>query len=142
MGCNDDFLWGWRDKRQIGCLWKKMVSASKVLKPIMHKKISLLLCTLFFATVLMAQNLKQEPPHPPPPPPVENDAPPVPGKEQVDIPQKNRIIENMHWSESGRKLHIQYKDGRTEVYKRETNQEANKMPGGTMPPPPPPPAVK
>jgi len=109
----------------------------------MKEKNSLLFCAILFANVLMAQNKSANVPPPPAPIDAQQVAPPPPPKKYEDLLSNHPDIRSIHWSDSGRKLHIDYKNGTKEVYTLDVQTKESKAEkkSGELPPPPPPPPM-
>lgn len=99
------------------------------------------MCTIVFSAVVLAQ--KKEGAHVPPPPPpiVAEEIPPPVTKDVSEVFLQHPTIKSIYWSDSGRKLHVEYKNGKKEIYLLGAEGAENKAPGFLPPPPPPPPAV-
>jgi hypothetical protein len=130
-----------------------------ITKPIMKKTFLSLTAVLFTTGLVMAQETeKKAPPSPPPPPVVQVDmiAPPPPSppppparmkKGLLDdhdvFMKRNPQVQGLSWSDEGKTLRIQLRDGREESYdlnNAEDAQKAERLYGKLPVPPPPPPA--
>jgi hypothetical protein len=141
-----------------------------ITKPIMKKTFLSLTAVLFTTGLVMAQQAEKKSPTPPPPPThefsttpppppppvaqVEMVVPPPPpppppvinkhiADEQNAFMKRNPQVHGLSWSDEGKTLRIQLRDGREESYdlnNAEDAQKAERVYGKLPVPPPPPPA--
>jgi hypothetical protein len=142
-----------------------------ITKPIMKKTFLSLAAVLFTTGLVMAQQTEKKAPPPPPRPPAHEFSmtppPPPPPVAQVEMvapppppppPQtinknisvelnvfmkRNPQVQGLSWSDEGKTLRIQLRDGREESYdmnNAEEAQKAERLYGKLPAPPPPPPA--
>src|SRR6476620_8790810 len=128
-----------------------------ITKPIMKKTILSLTAVLFATGMVMAQQTEKKAPPPPPPPVVQVEMvappplpppPPPPARMKKDLSdeqnafmKRNPQVQGLSWSDEGKILRIQLRDGREESYDLNNAEEAQKAERlyGKLPVPPPPP---
>jgi hypothetical protein len=129
-----------------------------ITKPIMKKTILSLTAVLFTTGMVMAQQTEKKappppptvdqvelvapPPPPPPPPPTARMKKEISG-EQHAFMKRNPQVQGLNWSEEGKTLRIELRDGKEESYdlnNAEEVQKAERLYGKLPAPPPPPPA--
>jgi hypothetical protein len=127
-----------------------------ITKPIMKKTFLSLTAVLFTTGLVMAQQTeKKAPPPPPPVVQVEMPAPPPPpplpppgikkdiSAEHNGFMKRNPQVQGLSWSDEGKTLRIELRDGSEESYdlnNAEEAQKAERLYGKLPAPPPPPPA--